>query len=208
MGFVAGVPAALKADAQNSTLFAQAAASAKYNRTKQPGDWYTEYGNVLATIGWSSSDFGITQYESHTASFSVDKVVLEILEAIASGGESEILEATINALKGMEQGEGSLKVFEHASSSDNASNFQVSVFAVSDGVIAMKMGVFYFRTKDQVTNALVFKYKSDRITLHTGSQILNLDGDVFSAVWETIIERLRGRSAKEVYNLKLKFVNN
>lgn len=42
----------------NSTLLAQLAANKKFDRETDTANWYSEYANVLETVGWVVTSFG------------------------------------------------------------------------------------------------------------------------------------------------------
>lgn len=195
VSFVAGVSGQSQSDVLNSTLLAQLAADKKFDRFSDPINWYTFYVEVLGEVGWALQGFSFEKYNASTTSFTVDKAVLEILGAIATGQEELVIAATLEALKGLSNDDGRLSLWNQSITSDKKSNFQVSVCNETNGVVAMKNAAFYLSSEDASTSVLWFNFSSSRTEFNKAAQPQTLNADVYGQVRQTIIAKL-GANAK------------
>lgn len=203
VSFVSGVSKKHQEDVLNSTLLAQLAANKKYDREKDTEKWYQFYREVLENVGWVIQKFDFQKYAPSGASFEMNKVVLEILAAIATQNQLAVVLATMQALKGLSDKDNRLVVFDRQSSSSSSGNFQVSTVQESGGVIAMKIGAFYFTVEKNVTRFLWFKFASSKSKVYKGSQGITLNEQIYSEVRKEIIEKLGSNATKYIGNLEI-----
>lgn len=202
VSFVAGVPLQHKQDVLNSTLLAQLAASAQYSREKQTAEWYAYYRNVLENIGWVIGKFSYTDYSSSGAQFTADKVILKILEAIATGNDLAVVAATMEALNSLGDDDPAVKIFETSSHTANDGTFQIAAAAESDGVVVLKIGAFGFSTTQTVTRVLWFRFETGMTKFYKGDEVINLDDQIYAQVRQAVIEKLGDKAITFVKNLK------
>jgi hypothetical protein len=193
---VAGVSKQHREDVENSALLAQLAANKQYNREKDTENWYTFYRTVLENVGWVVPDFSFDQFQAAGDTFTVDKVIVDLLQSIATGDEVAVVESTLNAMKSLDQGDGRLVLYETQTHSDHQGNFQAHSVSESGGSVVMRIGTFYFGTEDTVTRILWFNFPSSRTSFYEGAQTMELDEDVYSQVRQTIKAKL-GANAKD-----------
>lgn len=203
VSFVEGLSKKKQQDVLNSTLLAQLAANRKHDRENDTVKWYKFYREVLENVGWVIQDFGFSKFNAGGSEFSVDKVVLDVLAAIATGNEMAIVTETINAVKNLSDGDNRLVLFERASHSLKKGNFQISVASESGGVILMKIGAFYFSTTENVTKVLWFRFSSQTADMYKGNQTINLNMDVYDEVRDDIIDKLGDKAERFVKQLDI-----
>lgn len=203
VSFVAGVPLQHKHDVLNSTLLAQLAANAKFDREKQTVDWYKYYRNVLENVGWVVGQFSYNKYDSSGAEFTADKVILKILEAIATGNDLAVIAATMEALNSLGNDDPAVKIFETSSHSASDGAFQIAAAAESDGVVVLKIGAFGFSTTQTVTRVLWFRFMSGATSFYKGDEVINLDDEVYAQVRQAVVEKLGDRAVTFVKNLPI-----
>lgn len=204
VSFVAGVSQQNQADVLNSTLLAQLAANKKFDREKATVDWYQFYRSVLENVGWVVQEFTFDQYNVGGSSATVDKIVLDVLGAIAVGDELALVTSTLNAVKSLAgSGDNRFVLFDQASHSDSNGNFQISLCTESGGHVAMKIGCFYFSSTEQVTNFLWFGFSSSNSTIYKGGQAVVLDPDVYTQVRPTIITKLGDKAKSFIADLDI-----
>jgi hypothetical protein len=203
VSFVAGVKLLHKQDTLNSTLLAQLAANAKYDREKQTVEWYGWYRTVLENVGWVLQSFDFTRYQASGMEFTADKVVLEILSAIATGNDLAVVTATMDALNKLGADDPAVRLFETQSHSAQRGSFQISGASESDGVVVLKIGAFYFSTSEDVTRVLWFKFKSAQTQMYKGSQVMNLDDQVYEQVRQAVLDKLGDKAVTFVKNLNI-----
>jgi hypothetical protein len=84
VSFLAGVDRQSQADVLNSMLLAQLAANKKFDREADTVGWYGFYHDVLENLGWVVQQFAFSKYDVAGSTVTVDKVVREVLAAIAT----------------------------------------------------------------------------------------------------------------------------
>ena len=112
MSCVANLSPQHQEDMLASMLLAQQAATFKYNPEQSPIDWYKYYHYVLSNLGWAMQEFAFTDFQSSGGSFSVSQDVIKILLALATGGESAVVSATLEALKNLSDSDERVVLFD------------------------------------------------------------------------------------------------
>lgn len=78
-----------KQDVLDSMLLAQLAANKKIDREEQTKERYSYYSNVLQNVGWIIQEMQFAKYNTTDATFTMDKVALELLAQIAGQAETD-----------------------------------------------------------------------------------------------------------------------
>jgi len=203
VSFVSGISPLNKQDVLNSTLLAQLAANKAHDRWSDTESWYKFYVNVLEKVGWVLSDFNFTEYHGASQSFTVDKVVLEILRAIASGSQEEVIQETIDALEALSDNDGKLVLFDSNSSDLTRGSFQIASAIEDDGEVAMSLGAFYFHSTQSATRFLWFEYKSSDTHLFKAAQNVNLNMQIYDRVRQSVIDKLGDAAVEFVDELEI-----
>lgn len=203
VSFVAGVSGQHQKDVLNSTLLAQLAANKKFDRENDTENWYKFYRNVLENVGWVIQEFNFQKYAASGATFSINKVVLEILAAIATQNELAVITTTMNALKSLSDKDDRLVLFDSQSYPASSGNFQISAAAESGGVVVMKIGAFYFKATKHVTKFLWFNFSSSSSEIYKGAQTINLNEEAYSKVRQQIVDKLGDKAQQFVADLDI-----
>ena len=69
----------MKKDVLYSTLYAQVSASSHYERTDQYEEWYSEYVDVLKSVGWKIESFNFTNYSPISLTYSIIEAVKAVI---------------------------------------------------------------------------------------------------------------------------------
>lgn len=203
ISFVANISLQNQQDVLNSTLLAQLAATKKFDRENQTIEWYQFYRTVLENVGWVIQEFSFDKFNASGSQFSVDKVVLEILAAIASDDEMAIVQKTIEALKALDNGDGRLVLFESTSHSMQRGNFQIGIATDVGGVVAMKVGAFHFSTTNNVTKVLWFSFSDSDTSFHKSAQTVSLNQQIYSRVRGAVLTKLGDKAKDFVKDLEI-----
>jgi len=201
--FVAGLTITHKEDTLNSTLLAQLAANKLYNREKQTKEWYTKYHEVLENVGWVISGFQFTEYETEASSFTVEKVIIEILAAIATQSEILIAIKMLEALKKAGEDSKPFQIWNGSSHDASNGNFQIGTCLESDSNVAMALGAFHFEATEVKSNFLWFNYARTSIKVYKASQQVVLNEGVYATVRQMIKEKLGSNAQNYVANLDI-----
>ena len=193
-----------KDDVLNAALFSQLAAEYQYNRETQTVQWYNYYANVMEKIGWVMQDFNFQRYQVSGGKFSMDKVVIEILSAIATGNEIAVAQEVLSALKNLADDDGRIVLFEHHSYNNQAGNFQIIPCNQDEsGQVVMALAGFHFQAKKDTTKFLFFEWDSDSVDIYKSVQVVTLDEGVYTAVRNNIVQRLGDQAKQLVDNIPL-----
>lgn len=203
VSFVAGVSEEHQSDVLNSTLLAQLAANKKYDQEKQTEEWYNFYRTVLTTIGWVAQEFNFEDYQISASSGSVDKIVLEVLAAIASQNEIAVAMKTFEAIKKLPETDNRVVLWDGKSHKESSGNFQIALCADTGGVVVTKIGCFYFSSEKKVAKILWFDFSSSNAHMHKSDQTISLNKDVYSQVRQQIIDKLGDKAKTFIQDLDI-----
>jgi hypothetical protein len=203
VSFVAGVSGQNREDVLNSTLLAQLSADKTCDRDSKPLDWYQQYTKVLSTLGWTLQGANFSDYSSSTATFSMDKAVLEIAGAALTGDEAAVLAATVDALGKLPTTDGRLQLFNHSASNGKEGNFQICVCTETNGAVAMKTMAFYFTSSQTNTTVLFFNYTAASTELQKSVQGATLNSGVYGQVRDAVLDKLGKNAQTFVLNLDI-----
>ena len=193
--FLAGVDRQSQADVLNSMLLAQLAANKKFDREKDTVAWYAFYHDVLENLGWVVQQFAFARYDVAGSTATVDKVVLDLLAAVATENGVAVAKSAIQALKALSSDDHRFTIFKHSSHSAQNGNFQVANCSSTGGVLKMSLGAFYFSSTQEDTQVLFFGWSSSNTNIYQSGQSIVLDRDVYAQVRQNVIAKL-GEHAK------------
>ena len=202
--FTESVTGISKQDILDSTLFAQLAADRKYDREKDTVDWYSYYKYILGNIGFVIESFNFNEYQSKGNSFSMDKVVVEILASIATGDSVAITAAVLDAMRGMADSDNRITLFSQQSATTTSGNFQIyPCEQASTGEVSMALGAFYFKASSHKTNFLFFSYGSSSTHFYKGAQKTVLNQKIYAQVRSDVSAKLGNNAVNLVASIEL-----
>ena len=202
--FTANVKGLSKQDVLDATLFAQLAADRNYDREHDTTNWYDYYKYVLGSIGFVLQSFSFQEYKTSGGTFTMDKVVIEILAAIATGGESLVIQETLNAFRGLAGDDGRIVLFSQQSASSNSGSFQVYPCDQSPtGEVSMAMGAFHFQADHHETRFLFFGWSSASAHIYKGAQSTVLNQNVYARVRSDVSAKLGDNAVNLVASIDL-----
>lgn len=202
--FIDGVTGQQKIDVLNSCLLAQLAANARFRRDTQPVEWSNYYGTVLMNLAWVVPSFKFTSLRTSAQRFTIDKVILKLVQSFLSPGEIDTLTATMDAMKALEGDDRRFVIFERNARGQSAGNFQVdSVGASADGTLSLKLGAYAFDTNTRVTNVLWFSFSGNNTSLKAAKSTFVLNEQVFARIRAAIETKLGDRALAYIAGLEL-----
>lgn len=189
--FLDGIKGQNLFDVMNGTLFAQLAANARFDRADDPINWAKFYSKVLEMLGWIVPEFTFFKLRSGGVRFSMDSAVLKVLRALLTQDQLTLVEAGFEALQGLSSDDRRLQIFRRNSVEQNHGTFQVgSVGESANGIVQMKTSPFHFQTNESVTDVLWFSFNSGSTNVEASRTTFVLNGQVYSRVRDTVINRL------------------
>lgn len=190
ISFVDNLTPLQKEDVLLSTLFAQRAADAVFDPVKDRAAWFVKYMDLMSLMGWSreAAPFEASQRMKGNGSF--DQVILATLAQVATGNQFSIVESAIEALRGLTQDDGKIKLFDFETSSSTGGNFQIGSAEASGEVISMALGAFNFTYKDRKQNLLFVTWGKNELQYWLSAQKLALSPVIYADVREIIRDKL------------------
>lgn len=190
VSFVANVTGLHREDILNSTLIAQLAANKAHDRFDDVVNWYKKYVEVLENVGWVIQAFDFTKYHGSGNTVSMDKVIVQLLEAIASENEVAVTKSTLDALNALDDGDGKMVLWDSSSSHLEKGNFQIGVASEENDALVFRVAASHFNSEEQHTRFLWWGYSSSSIDLFTSSQAMTLNEQAYGKVRQKIADKL------------------
>ncbi|HGS4461965.1 TPA: hypothetical protein ACMDOB_001842 [Vibrio metschnikovii] len=201
VSFTKDLPEQLKSDVLNSTLFAQLAATAKFNPEKEPIEWYKKYNEVLNNIGWNFSSWDYSQIQTSSKGFEISKEVIKLIQKVdvsAAGMMSAVLESLSS-----KDNEDAANLFDSVSNPKEDANFQIGPCTYSGNNVVMTSACMFFKATEHVHRFLWFTWKDTSTELWGSARKAELVDDVYARVRNQIIEKLGDRAEKYVMDIEL-----
>ena len=190
ISFVENLTPGQKEDVLLSTLFAQRAADAKANPVEQRSGWFDIYMDMLSLLGWVREAAPFTASQKMQGSGSFDKVILSTLAQVATGNQFKIVESAIEALRGLADDDGRIRLFDFETSQTTGGNFQIGSAEAAGDVINIALGAFGFTYKDAKKNILFVSWGSNELDYWLSAQKLSLSPAIYDGVRELVKSKL------------------
>ncbi|HKV10701.1 MAG TPA: hypothetical protein VJ725_21350 [Thermoanaerobaculia bacterium] len=203
VSFVSGLTEIHKNDVLNSTLLAQLAASKQHDRFKDTMRWYNFYISVLAQVGWTMPAFAFRDYSPSGSSLVLSDAIIDILSAVATGNEMEILKASLGSLRDNPKNEGPLTLFDQQSFPENVGTFQIFPVAEDDGQLVMAMSAMQFNAEKHVTKFLWWSWTKTSVRLQQSAQKAVLNEDLYKRVRQQVIDKLGDRASQFIKDIEI-----
>jgi hypothetical protein len=201
--FVQGLGTQDKEDVMNSTLLAQLAANKAFDRFQRPLDWAKFYSNVLQNTGWNMPTFAFDDYTSGGTTVNMDKAVLGILGAIATGNEIAVVAATMEALKSQSAGSKPINIWNANASGGNAGNFQILPCASVSGTVVMIMVAMQFAARTSHGGFLWWTWSSTDINIKRAAYRIELNANLYQDLRAKVKTKLGDRAASFIDDLSI-----
>lgn len=202
MMFDDGVSSQNRQDITDSFLFASLVADKAFNRETKRLQWYDQYNKVLATLGWVSTRWNYSRYQSMQQSLKMDQVALEIIgSAIAAAAlpgpaSAAMLAGAANAVKALQKSGQPLTLFEKQSKTQTGAGFQVGTCTEDAiGTVNVAMGAVSFTSTEKVERVLFWEYKNASLEVYRAQDKLMFNTRHYAQVRDTVQKKL-GRHAE------------
>jgi hypothetical protein len=187
------VPAAMRQDLVDCTLFAQLAAAAAVPDAVEIGRWYRVYFGALTSLGWVQSDTRFEQYEFAGRNAEAHQAILGVLTALLGphAAALAIVKAAIGALQSMSENRPWLTLFDRESKAANSARFQVAGAEVdASDLLQVALVGFGLKTTSEITQVLFFKFATSSTSLEYAVGQATIDEAALADVRATMAARL------------------
>ncbi len=205
LSFVSGLGADAMSDVLYSIQLAQRAASGKFDRFKATREWYGVYVDVLDRLGWAGEGFAFSQRDTLAGEFRMDRAALDVIAAVAAGGQLAILVKTLDALKTLGEGDRALSIFDLQAMSELSGNFQIGAAQKADnGATSLALGAFHFRAADNRRKFLFFGWGAKAVESWTAVSKLTLNPDLYAVHRKAVVAKLKADASDYIDALEIK----
>jgi hypothetical protein len=203
--FVSGLGGDAMSDVLYSTQLAQRAASAKFDRFKATREWYGVYLDVLERLGWAGEGLAFNQRDTLAGEFRMDRAALDVIAAVAAGGQLAILVKTLDAMKMLGEGDRPLRIFDLQALGELSGNFQIGAAQRGDnGATSPALGAFHFRAADNRRKFLFFGWGARAVEFWTAVSKLTLNPDLYAVHRASVVAKLKADASDYVAALEIK----
>jgi hypothetical protein len=207
--FTAGMSGQDKQDVQYTTLAAQLNSDVvvppKNQKTmKGMEEWFDNYNLVMSHLGWTRQASNWEKYNAGGAGFTVDKVILEVLAAVASENGAAIAKAAIDAISKLPQNDDRLKLFNSSTLGDSTGKFLLGACSKDKESIALAFGAFAmdFQTRD--ITVVWFNWKSSNVNIYKDQKVSTFNQDYYVRGGRAALEaKMAGHAETYISSLEL-----
>jgi len=204
VAFAEGIAGQFRKDLVNSTLLAQLVANKQVPDRSRIFDWYDAYFDALANIGWSVQNRDFATYAQDSKNLDTHKAIIAILTTLLGPGATALamVTGTLEALESMDSDSPWITLFARESVTAKQAHFQVTaVSSGEDGEPMATLAAFALDAKSDMTQVLVFRWRTGDVTLRHCSSQVSIDAEVAEAVRQPLREKLAAHAADYVKSL-------
>ncbi len=155
-------------------------------------------------LAWVVPSFSFKTLRTSAQKFTIDKVVLKLVQSILTQDQITVLTAAMDAMKELESDDRRFTIFERNAKRGSDGNFQFnSIGASADGTLSMKFNAYAFDTNTEVTNILWFSFSGNNTELKVSQSTFVLNEEVFARIREALVTKLGNRANDYIGGLEL-----
>ncbi|WP_283138838.1 hypothetical protein [Rhizohabitans arisaemae] len=203
VAFTADVSPQHKDDLLNSFGLAQLSAVAQgANPEADPLGYYRKVVTVLTNIGYTGQSINFANYSTQTATVKIDQVVLEIMAALVTAPELELVKAALTSLKASADANGApWQLYNSQSTSDNNGSFSIGLANETNNNVAVKLSAFHFAGSQTATKFLWMSYSASSVNIQDGQTTLVLNDSVYKGVRNSVLQKMSSHASSYIDNL-------
>ena len=190
MSFVQGVTPERRQDLVNASLLAQLVATKRVPDPTNLQAWYDAYFEVLTNLGFAIQDRQFAEYREESEDFKAHEAIISIAATLLGGAPTALalIKTTLEALKT----DGPwLTLFTAESQSAKTAKFQVTLAEPGQGdQFLVSLMAFALTAQANLTQVLIFKGRSNGVTLKHVSGKVTINPEVLASVREDVSRRL------------------
>ena len=193
-----------KQDMLYSSLLAQLAASAEYNRLNETDKWYNFFNKTMANIAWVTQSFEFQKYESRSEFLTISKVTQELLGGLPEN-EKELMttvKETFDCLVKTPSTDVFTQLFCTNSISKRGGNFQIFVCDVDKTNQINVAGFYiYFHANEERENQFLISQRKQDIAIYYSTTILTLNERLYADIRDDVKDKLGERATTLVHKV-------
>jgi hypothetical protein len=159
---------------------------------------------VLERLGWAGEAFAFVEAKSASGTLKMDRAALEVIQAIAIGGQLAILVKTMETLRKLGDGDRAIRIFDIQARQDLSGNFQIGAAQKGDnGAISVALGAFRFSASDNRGTFLFWSWGAEQVKFWTAVQKMTLNPDLYAVHRAAVVAKLKADAADYVAELEI-----
>lgn len=201
VAFASGVTAERREAIINSSLLAQLVATKKVPDRSRIDEWYKEYFEVLANIGWVIQETRFAEYQAQDDNVAAHEAILKVATALLgpATGALALVTTTIEALKSMDENSPWITIFSRESQTAKTAHFQISLAEQEAGApFLVSMMAFGLEAKSKITQVLFVRVRKSEATLKHYSGKVTINTHVLDDVKDELQTKLTAHAAAYV----------
>lgn len=207
VSFKTGLPQAQREAVANSLLLAQLVLKKKGISPDDADNWFHEYADVMAHLGWLVETSAMSQYVTQEDGFDVHQAILAVAATLLGPGAvaaAPLIEATLKALGTMNESTPWITLFNRESRQAQAASFQLALAGpAEDDKLSVSMMAFALNTSLQITQILFFKVNKEDATLRRVTTVAEINLSVLDAVQDTLAQKVSQFTSNYLSELSL-----
>lgn len=200
--FVGEQNEAVRTDVTNSLILAQLNADKQMLAFKQKvgasimpasamEEWMRVFQETFAHIGWVDTGFEVTRAQAVGNDLSMEKILLNVIDAIGNGEEKTTFRKAMAVLKTLPNEDEKISLFRRRTVEKDFTQFLVHlVYIDGRGSATMKTSMLCVSTKQAVTNVLWFTWSDTGTQVFKAEHTMMLGARSFDLIRPTIVKKV------------------
>ncbi|KAI5989280.1 hypothetical protein EDD15DRAFT_2284624 [Pisolithus albus] len=205
MAFTRDLSADQKEAAEISSLWAQFAANAAFDRVTQPEKWFRKYIDFLHTAGWVGQGSRFDSLDRAGGIGSGDNVVMLLMEREGYNEKAiDTFRRMTKTLKGTAAGQRAYALWKKDTGKLNEASFQVGICELDCDDVVWKISSHSYNTKGFNGDILFFHFSNDEIHYRYSFESLKLSVTAWDDVKALIRDKVKDYRKEYIMDAPLK----
>ena len=153
-----------KIDVLNSTLLAQFAANADFNKFREPRNWYERYIDVLQNLGWITESTALSEIATNTKNLRIDVAALKAIRKVPSEAGLGVLRGALEVLSSLEAEENAVTLLDSKATLENQAVFQMAIGEIDeDQSVSLAFGGYRLTGDKRRRRSLFFRWERESV---------------------------------------------
>jgi hypothetical protein len=197
ISFANGVTPEHRQALANSSLLAQLVAKKAIPEPSKIYEWYDAYFDALSNLGWMIQERELTVHDESSNDFYAHQAILAVAATLLAGAPAslELIRTTLDALRSMDTSSPWITLFNRESQSAKSAKFQVGLASNDqNGQLTVAMMAFGLEATSTITQLLLFKAKTNSVTLRRYKGQVAINTEVLDAIRGALHDKVLAHS--------------